>query len=130
MAKMVKQLTVVSAWRSAIIGSFVQRAGLGMDEIILLGVVLILGLGAYWSLVIYPRQREFQKQQRYVSTLNPGDEMITFGGIIGRIVSVEPEQGIAHIEIADGVVIRVLIASLMRPYDPEELARSAELGNR
>lgn len=101
-----------------------------MEEIILLGVVLILGLGAYWSLVIYPRQRDFQKQQKYVSSLNPGDEMITFGGIIGRVVTVEPEQGIATVEIADGVVIRVLVASLMRPYDPEELARSAELANR
>lgn len=101
-----------------------------MDEIILLGVVLILGLGAYWSLVIYPRQRDFQKQQKYVSTLNPGDEMITFGGVIGRVVSVEPEKGVATLEVADGVIIRVLVASLMRPYDPEELARSAELGNR
>lgn len=101
-----------------------------MEEIILLGVVLILGLGAYWSLVIYPRQRDFQKQQKYVSTLNPGDEMITFGGIIGRVVMVEPENGIATIEIADGVVVRVLVASLMRPYDPEELAQSAELANR
>lgn len=101
-----------------------------MDEIILLGVVLILGLGAYWSLVIYPRQRDFQKQQQYVSTLNPGDEMITFGGIIGRVVTVEPEKGIATLEIADGVVVRVLVASLMRPYDPEELAQSAERGSR
>jgi preprotein translocase subunit YajC len=101
-----------------------------MDEIILLGVVLILGLGAYWSLVIYPRQRDFQKQQKYVNTLNPGDEMITFGGIIGRVVSVEPEKGVATLEVAEGVVIRVLVASLMRPYDPEELARSAELANR
>lgn len=101
-----------------------------MQEFILLGIVLVLGLGAYWSLVIFPRQRDFQKQQKYVNTLNPGDEMITFGGIIGRVVSVEPEKGIATIEIADGVVVRVLAASLMRPYDPEELARSAELGSR
>src|SRR4051812_38432606 len=101
-----------------------------MQEFILLGIVLVLGLGAYWSLVIFPRQREFQKQQKYVNTLNLGDEMITFGGIIGRVVSVEPEKGIATIEIADGVVVRVLAASLMRPYDPEELAQSAELGSR
>ena len=100
-----------------------------MNEVILLGVVLILGLGAYWSLVIYPRQRDFQKQQKYVSTLKTGDEMITFGGVIGRVVSVEPEKGIATLEVADGVVIRVLVASLMRPYDPEELARSAELAS-
>lgn len=100
-----------------------------MPEIIVVGVVLVLGLGAYWSLVIFPRQRDFQKQQKYVGTLHPGDEMITFGGIIGRIVSLEPEQGIATVEIADGVVVRVLAASLMRPYDPEELARSAALGS-
>jgi len=101
-----------------------------MQEFILLAVVLVLGLGAYWSLVIFPRQRDFQKQQKYVSTLNPGDEMITFGGLIGRVISVEPEKGIATIEIAEGVVVRVLVASLMRPYNPAELAENAELGNR
>jgi|SRR3954452_8123027 preprotein translocase YajC subunit len=101
-----------------------------MQEFILLGVVLVLGLGAYWSLVIFPRQREFQKQQKYVNTLNVGDEMITFGGVIGRVMTLEPEKGIATIEIADGVVIRVLAASLMRPYDPEELAESAQLASR
>ncbi len=101
-----------------------------MEEIILLGVVMVLGLGAYWSLVIFPRQRDFQKQQKYVSTLSPGDEMITYGGIIARVVSLEPEKGIATVEIADGVIVRVLAASLMRPYDPEELERSAELGSK
>ncbi len=98
-----------------------------MVEFVLLGVLLVLGLGAYWSLVIYPRQREFSKQQKYVSSLNPGDEMISFGGIIVRVVDVEAEKGIATVEIADGVVIRVLAAALMRPYDPEELAESAQL---
>lgn len=100
-----------------------------MQEIILLGVVMVLGLGAYWSLVIFPRQRDFQKQQKYVSSLKAGDEMITYGGIIARVISIEPEQGIATIEIADGVVVRILMAALMRPYDPEELTRNAELGN-
>jgi preprotein translocase subunit YajC len=54
--------------------------------------------------------------------------MITFGGIIGRVVDIEAENGVAKVEIADGVVIRVLVAALMRPYDPEELIKSAQLG--
>ncbi len=95
-----------------------------MDEFILVGVVLLLALGAYWSLVIFPRQREFQKQQRYVQSLSVGDEMITFGGIIGRVHAIEAETGIAHLEIADGVVIRIVATALMRPFDPEELADS------
>jgi preprotein translocase subunit YajC len=96
-----------------------------MEEIVVLAVILLLGLGAYWSLVIFPKQRDFQKQQKYVQTLNIGDEMITYGGIIGKVVSIEAEQGTAHLEIADGVVIKVLSASLMRPYNPEEIAESA-----
>jgi preprotein translocase YajC subunit len=114
--------------RGAIIDTFAMEGQ--VQEFVLLAIVLVLGLGAYWSFVVLPRQRDFQKQQKYVNTLNPGDEMITFGGIIGRVVSLEPEKGIATIEIADGVVVRVLAASLMRPNDPEEHARSVELASR
>ena len=99
-----------------------------MQEFILLGVVMVLALGAYWSLVIFPRQRDFQKRQRYVRSLNAGDEMITFGGIIGKVVRVEAEQGIAYVEIAEGVIVRVVSASLMQPFDPEELAHNAQRG--
>jgi preprotein translocase subunit YajC len=97
-----------------------------MSEFVLVGLLLLLGLGAYWSMVIFPRQRDFQKQQRYVRSLQAGDEMITYGGIIGRVLSIEADQGIAHVEIADGVVVRVVTASLIRPYDPAELAESAQ----
>ena len=97
-----------------------------MSEFVLVGLLLLLGLGAYWSMVIFPRQRDFQKQQRYVRSLQTGDEMITYGGIIGRVLSIEADQGIAHVEIADGVVVRVVTASLIRPYDPNELAESAQ----
>ncbi|MFN8377129.1 MAG: preprotein translocase subunit YajC [Anaerolineae bacterium] len=97
-----------------------------MNEIIILAVILILGLGAYWSLVIFPRQREFQKQQKYVQQLSVGDEMITFGGIIGRVMSIEADEGIAYVEIAPNVTIRVVTAALMRPYDPAELAESVQ----
>jgi preprotein translocase subunit YajC len=99
-----------------------------MEEIIIVGLVLILGLGAYWSLVIFPRQREFQKQQTYVRTLQAGDEMITFGGIIGRVLDIDADKGIAQVEIADGVVIRVVTAALMRPFDADELAKNAQMG--
>jgi preprotein translocase subunit YajC len=97
-----------------------------MEEFILVGLLLLLGLGAYWSMVLFPRQREFQKQQRYVRSLKAGDEMITFGGIIGRILDIEAAKGIAHVEIADGVIVRVVTASLIRPYDPEELAQNVQ----
>lgn len=91
-----------------------------MPEIALLGLVMILGLGAYWSMVIFPRQRDFQKREQYFSQLEVGDEIITYGGIIGRIKSIELDKGIVHLEIDDNVVIRLIAASIARKYDPSE----------
>ncbi len=101
-----------------------------MSEFIFVTVILVLGLGAYWSMVIFPKQRAFQKQQKYVQNLSAGDEVITFGGLIGKIVQIEAEQGIAHVEIADGVVVRMVSASLMRAYDPDELAENVRMATR
>ncbi|HEX2622349.1 MAG TPA: preprotein translocase subunit YajC [Phototrophicaceae bacterium] len=97
-------------------------------EPILLTFVMILVLGAYWSLVIFPRQRDFQKRQTFVRALVEGDEVITAGGIIGRVLDIRGEEGIAYVELADGVVVRVITASLMGTFNPEELALNAQKG--
>jgi hypothetical protein len=83
-----------------------------MQEFVMVGLLLLFGLGAYWSMVIFPRQREFQKQQRYVSSLKTGDEMITFGGIIGR--SGGGRQGIA--QVGSPKVVCMVTASLIRRF--------------
>jgi preprotein translocase subunit YajC len=99
-----------------------------MPEIILLALIMALGMGAYWTMVLFPKQREFQKRQNFVRTLAEGDEVITAGGIIGRIISLEAEAGIAYVEIAPNIVVRMIAASLLSPYDPEELARNVQMG--
>lgn len=99
-----------------------------MQEFAIVAVIMLLGMGAYWSMVIFPKQRDFQKRQRLVRELAAGDEVITAGGIIGRVVGVEAEQGIAYIEIADGVVVRMIAASVLASFDPEELALNARKG--
>lgn len=99
-----------------------------MQEIVLLALIMALAMGAYWSMVIFPKQRDFQKRQRFVRALAEGDEVITAGGIIGRVVGLEAEQGIAYVELADGLVVRMIAAALLSPFDPEELAENARKG--
>jgi preprotein translocase subunit YajC len=101
-----------------------------MPEFILFSFVLLLLLAAYWSLVIFPRQRDFQKRQSFARALVAGDEVITAGGIIGRVIDIRGAEGIAYIELADGVVVRVITASLLGAFDAEELARNAQMGLR
>jgi preprotein translocase subunit YajC len=101
-----------------------------MQEFIFLAFVMLLVLSAYWSLVIFPRQRDFSKRQQFVRTLVEGDEVITAGGIIGRVLDIRGDEGIAYVELADGVVVRVITASLLQPFDPEELKRNVQMAMR
>src|SRR5213080_4471930 len=99
-----------------------------MAEFVAFSVIIILLLGAYWSMVVFPKQRAFKKHNVYVQTLKPGDEVITFGGIIGTITSMDADAGVAYVKIAEGVEVKVITASLTRPYVPDEVALHARVG--
>lgn len=99
-----------------------------MGEFALLAFVMLLGLGAWWSMVTFPKQRDFQKRQKFARNLAAGDEVITYGGIIGKVIAVDAERGVSVLEIADGIQIRILNAALMQAYDAEEVAENAQRG--
>jgi preprotein translocase subunit YajC len=101
-----------------------------MPEIVLVAFIMALGFGAYWSLVLFPRQRDFKKRQDMARTLVEGDEVITAGGMIGKVLEIDSENGVAIVEIASGVKTRVLIAALLQRYDPEEIAQNANQGRK
>jgi preprotein translocase subunit YajC len=99
-----------------------------MREFALLAFFMLLGLGAYWSMVVFPKQRDFQKRQKFARELTSGDEVITYGGVIGKVVDIDAELGVAQVEIADGVVIRIINAAIMQEYNAEEIAENARRG--
>ncbi len=97
-----------------------------IEAVFSLTIILII-IVAYWSLAVFPKQREYKKHIQYLNTIQVGDEIITFGGIIGRVVDIDDEIGVARLQIADGVEIRILTAALNRAYDPKELARNLRM---
>lgn len=99
-----------------------------MQEFVLVFFILALGLGAYWTMVVFPKQREFQYKQKVVRSLHVGDEVVTYGGIVGKIIDIDVDKGISYVEIADGVTIKLLTAALQQVYDAEEIAYNAQLG--
>ncbi len=101
---------------------------IAMFEFALVFAVLALVLGGYWALVIFPKQRAFQHKQKMARSLHVGDEIVTFGGMVGKIVAIDADTGIAQVEIADGVTIRLLTAALQQVYDPDEYAYNANIG--
>ena len=101
-----------------------------MGELLFVALIMALGMGAYWAMVLFPRQREFQSRQRMARELSAGDEVVTFGGVIGHVQRIDAEQGIAWIEIAPDLQIRVVTAAIVQRYDAEAIARNAQIGLR
>ena len=73
-------------------------------------LALFLTFALMWVLLIRPQQRRMRQHQQVVSSLRPGDEVVTAGGIYGTVQAIDDEQ--MTLEVAPGVVIRVLRAAV------------------
>ena len=73
-------------------------------------LALVVTLLLMWALLIRPQQRRMRQHQLVVSSLRAGDEIITAGGLYGRVRSVDDESMI--LEVAPGVELRVLRAAV------------------
>ncbi len=75
--------------------------GGGLGQIIL----LVVFVAVFYFLLIRPQQKRMKDQQAMLSRLAAGDEVVTGGGILGRITEVG--ESFVTLEIADGVRIKV-----------------------
>jgi preprotein translocase subunit YajC len=90
---------------------------------------LLLIFAGYWALVVFPKQRAFKKHQRHIQSLHVGDEVVTYGGLIGTITWLNDASGTARIRLAEGVEVRILAAALVQHFDAEEIARNVRLAH-
>jgi preprotein translocase YajC subunit len=78
-------------------------------------VVFPILLILMYLVLLRPQQQRLRAQRQLVASLDVGDEIVTAGGIIGRIVALDDER--ASIEVADGVVIDFLRVAVNRKAD-------------
>jgi len=84
-------------------------------------IILIVGFAVMWLLIILPQRRRQAAHASLISALAVGDEVITAGGMYGRVTAIgEDELGL---EVAAGVDVRVArsaIAAVVPPDDGED----------
>lgn len=101
--------------------AYAQSAGAGGPDIMtgmLIPMVLIFGI--MWFFLIRPQQKKMKEHQAMVAALRRGDQIVTQGGILGKVSKVK-EEGEVEVEIADGVRIRVVrhtIAQVLNKTEP------------
>jgi preprotein translocase subunit YajC len=75
--------------------------GPGMLNFIILPLMIVV----FYFLLIRPQQKRHKEHQAMLSKLGTGDEVVTAGGLLGRVVEVG--DAFVTVEIADGVRIKV-----------------------
>ena len=87
--------------------AYAQAAAGGGDVFTSLVVPMVLIFGIMYFLLIRPQQKKMKEHQAMVAALRRGDQIVTAGGLIGKVTKVK-EGNEVEVEIASGVNVRVV----------------------
>jgi len=84
-------------------------------------IMLLLIFVIMYFLLIRPQQKKVKEHTAMLEALRRGDQVVTQGGVVGKIVKVKDDSNEVEVEIADGVKVRVVkstIATVMNKTEP------------
>lgn len=81
-------------------GAAAQQGDPMMSMIFFLGMIAI-----FYFILIRPQQKKAKEHRNMVAALGKGDEVVTNGGILGKVTDISDQY--VSVEIADGVEIRL-----------------------
>jgi preprotein translocase subunit YajC len=64
----------------------------------------------FWFLIIRPQMKKQKEHQSKIQTLKKGDQVLTAGGVLGKVLRVD--ENYADIEIAQGIKVKVLKSTI------------------
>ncbi|MCG2634558.1 MAG: preprotein translocase subunit YajC [Gammaproteobacteria bacterium] len=89
---------------SFLIGDALAAAPAGQASLASFAPLLVIGV-LFYFLIIRPQSKRVKDHRQLVENLTKGDEVVTNGGILGRIT--RADQDYLTIEVADGVEVHV-----------------------
>ncbi len=73
-------------------------------------IMMVLMFGAFYFLLIRPQQKKQKAHAELVSNLSAGDEVLTAGGILGKITAVSDHYAV--VKISDNTEIKIQKSSV------------------
>jgi len=83
--------------------AWAQTEGQGDTLISLLPLVVIFAV--FYFLLIRPQSKRQKEHKELVANLSAGDEIVTAGGVLGKVTDVKEQ--FLHVEVADGVELKI-----------------------
>ena len=75
-------------------------------------VFLVLMMVVFYFMLIRPQKKRADQHRSLVNSLSVGDEVVTIGGLIGRVSSLDDEA--MGLEVGPGTTLRVLKTAVAR----------------
>ena len=110
--------------------AFAQAAGAPQGDILSFLLPIVLMFGVFWLLVFRPQQKKLKHHKEMVANLKRGDQVLTGGGLYGRVAKIEGGN-ICYVEIAPNVKVKVAqstIAEVITKPEPQAGAEADEKG--
>jgi preprotein translocase subunit YajC len=87
-------------------------------------IMMVLMVGVIYLMMIRPQQKKAREHQEWLKSLKKGDEVVTQGGMLGRISGMS--DTIVTLEVQEKVRIRVLRSSIQgKPPEAKKTAPAA-----
>lgn len=99
--------------------AYAQAAGAGSAFASFVPLILIFAI--MYFLLIRPQQKKLKEHKAMVEALRRGDQVLTQGGILGKVIKVG-DDGVLEVEIADGVKVKVMRSSISQVMSKTEPA--------
>jgi preprotein translocase subunit YajC len=90
-------------------------------------VMMLVMFGIFYFILIRPQVKRQREHQAVLAKLGKGDEVITRGGVIGKITGIS-DDGVLVLELQEKVRVRVPRAYIEGKWDgkvPADAARNA-----
>jgi preprotein translocase subunit YajC len=70
----------------------------------------------FWFLIIRPQMKRAKEHQTKISAIKKGDQVLTGGGLVGKVVRVDEHY--ADIELAQGVKVKAVKSTISDVLSP------------
>jgi preprotein translocase subunit YajC len=81
-------------------------------------IIIVALFALLWLLLIRPQRKRQTEQQRMLSSIELGDEVLTVGGLYGIVREVDEEDDLI-VEIAEGIQVRIARRAVGGVVKPE-----------
>lgn len=93
-------------------------------------LILVAMFALLWAVLIRPQKAKQQRQQQLLATIEPGDEVLTVGGMFGIVQAIDEDDELI-VEIAEGVHVRIArraVSTVVKPDEDEEEVEATDEG--